>query len=216
MRILLSLVLAAGLVTRLAAAQPTEAALLAVLGSSSDLNAKARACHELASVATPAAVPALAALLDHEQLSDYARIALEPIPGPEAGAVLREALKRTEGRRLAGVVNSLGVRRDQAAVPELRMLALDNKRGVAADALAALGLIATPAAAKALQDALAKGPADLRVPAGHAALVAAERLAHDGKKSDARKLLDAIARAQPSPQLAQIAQTQAAALGNKR
>src|SRR4051812_45959141 len=51
----------------------TEASALAVLGSSADMHEKARACQELAMLGGPASVSALAALLDDEHLSDYAR-----------------------------------------------------------------------------------------------------------------------------------------------
>ena len=97
----------------------TESAALAVLASEAGVHEKARACQQLAVVGGPAAVPALASLLDHEPLADYARSGLEAIQDPAAGEALRKALPRLKGRLLAGAVNSLGVRRDTAAVPDL-------------------------------------------------------------------------------------------------
>ena len=199
------------------AAENKEAAALAVLKSSTDLHEKARACQELAATtASAAAVPALAALLNEEHLSDYARSALESIPDASAGKALRDAAKKLEGRHLAGVVSSLGVRREKAAVPDLRALALDAKRGVAAEAIAALGLIATTDAAKILEQTLASGAADLRVPAAHAALLAAEVLAKEKNVAAARSLLDAIGRAKLSDHLTTVARNQAAALAKRR
>jgi HEAT repeat protein len=200
------------------AVQPSakESAQLAILASSTDLHEKARACQELGVLASPAAVPALAALLNQEYLADYARSGLEGIRDPAAGEALRNALPKLEGRYLAGVVNSLGVRRDTAAIPELQKLALDPKRGVAAEAVASLGLIATPAAATALQQVLTAGPADLRLPAAHAALTAAELLAKEGNPAVARRLLDAVVRAVPSGTVATVARNQTAALSTRR
>lgn len=189
---------------------PKEAVQLAVLSSpTADVHEKARACQELAGFASPAAVPALSALLDHEQLSSYARSGLESMRDPAAGEALRQALPRLQGRQLAGAVNSLGVRRDTTAVSDLRMLALDDQRGVATEALASLGLIGTADAAKVLQQVLASGPADLRVAAAHASLVAAEHLQQEGNPSAARSLLDAVVRALPPGHLATVAQTAA-------
>jgi HEAT repeat protein len=196
-------------------AQPmTEAAALAVLQSGAEVHDKARACQELAVTATRAAVPALAALLADEHLSDYARSGLEAIPDPSAGAALRQALSGLEGRRLAGVINSLGVRREIAAVSDLQRLALDPKRGAGAEALSALGSIGTGDAARTIQKALADGPADLRVPAAHAAFAAAEQLRKDGKASVARGLLETVARVLPKGHLAAVAISLLASLGS--
>jgi HEAT repeat protein len=106
--------------------------------------AKAKACQRLAVVGDRAAVPALAALLANEQLSHYARTALEPMPGPEAGDALRAALGKAKGRLLVGVINSLGVRRDAKAIPALGSLLHGPDAEVAAAATAALARIRRP------------------------------------------------------------------------
>lgn len=215
-RLLLPALLAISITGRLIAAEKPEAAALAVLASSADLHEKARACQELGFYGGPAAVSALAALLDKEHLSDYARSGLEGIRDPAAGAALRQALPKLEGRHLAGAVNSLGVRREKAAVSDLRMLALDGKRGAAAEAVASLGMIGTTEAAKVLQQVLASGPAELKTPAAHAALVAAEWLAKEGNAAAARTLLEAVAKAVPTGPVASAAKSQTAALAKKR
>jgi hypothetical protein len=191
---------------------PVETAALAVLASDAGLREKARACQELGDFGGPASVPALAALLGKEHLADYARSGLEGIKDPSAGEALRTALPTLEGRYLTGVVNSLGVRRDTAAVPALQKLALDPKRGAAEAAIASLGMIATPAAAKTLQTILVSGPAALRVPAAHAALVAAEQLVRDGNTTAARAVLNAVVQALPPGHLATAANNRVAAL----
>jgi HEAT repeat protein len=194
------------------AAIATEASALAVLASDAGLQAKARACQELGDVGGTASIAPLAALLDQEHLADYARSGLEGIKDPAAGKALRQALGKLNGRFLSGAVNSLGVRREVAAVPDLQKLALDPKRGVAEEALASLGMIGNAEAAKTLQKVLADGPANLRVPAGHAALTAAAQLAKDRNAAAARKLLDAVVRSKPPEVLAAAAKRQAAAL----
>jgi len=198
-----------------AAPLSSEPAALAVLASSAGLHEKARACQELGDVGGPKSVPALAALLNQPYLADYARSGLEGIKDPSAGAALRQALPGLQGLFLAGAVNSLGVRRETAAVPDLQKLALDPKRGVAEEALTSLGLIASRDATKTLQKVLTSGPAELRVPAAHASMLAAAQLAKDGNASGARELLEAVVRALPPGQLATAAQNQAVALGAK-
>jgi HEAT repeat protein len=192
---------------------PAATAHVAVLNSGAGVQEKARALQELAVVGGPEAVPALAALLSHEQLSDYARSGLESIKHPSAGAALRNALGTLNGRQLAGVVNSLGVRRETAAVRDLQALVFDTQRGVGAEAIASLGMIANSDAAKTLQKVLGDGPADLRLPAAHAALIAAEHLAKGGNVAAARGLLDQVVKALPPGHLATVAQNQAASLG---
>ena len=89
---------------------------ISVLRSDAAVFEKARACQRLGESGTKEAVPALASLLNHEILSAYARAGLERIPGPEASAALRDALDRTQGKSLVGVVNSLAALRDEKAV----------------------------------------------------------------------------------------------------
>jgi HEAT repeat protein len=182
----LALLTLAGAAT--AADQPSEDALLATLASDAGVHDKAVACQHLANWGTAKSVPALAALLGDEVLSDYARSGLEIIKDASAGAALRDALHKLKGRLLAGVVNSLGVRRDTASIPALEKLALDPKSGVAAESLAALALIGTPDSVKPIQKVLADGPDALRIPAAHAALLGAEQLTK-GQNADAAKAL---------------------------
>jgi HEAT repeat protein len=214
-RSLLPTLLVVALAVPVQGAATSESAALVVLASDAGLQEKARACQELGDFGGPKSVAPLAALLNTEHLADYARSGLEGIKDPSAGRALRKALPTLEGRFLAGAVNSLGVRREIAAVPELQKLALDPKRGVAEEAVSSLGLIANRDAAKTLQQVLASGPAELRVAAAHAALVAAAQLAKDGQVAGARELLDSIVKALPPGQLATVAQNQIAALKAK-
>lgn len=100
-------------------------------------------CEMLALVGSARSVPALTALLRDPQTADPARYALEAIPGPEAGAALREALGALRGDAKAGLIGSIVARRDPAARGALATLKDDPAepavvRETAAEALACL------------------------------------------------------------------------------
>ena len=175
---------------------PTSATLLSTLASDADLHAKALACQQLATVGGPDAVPALATLLGDEKLSDHARSGLEIIADPSAGEALRKALPQLKGLQLAGAIDSLGVRREASAVADLQNLVRDPSRGAAAEALSALGKIASADALTTIRTALTNGPAELRIPAAHAALAAADILIREGKRDAALPVLESIRSAQ--------------------
>jgi len=165
---------------------------LVTLRSDAPLFEKARACQQLAVVGTAKSVPVLAGLLGDERLGGYARFAMEPIDDPSVDAAFREAVGKLSGRLLAGVINSIAVRRDAKAVAALKKLAGKPSSPVAAEALAALGQIATDEAVAALRGALTEGAAELRVPAADACMAAAERLLAQKKQKEAIALYDAV------------------------
>ena len=121
------------------------AKLVAILqDANASAYAKAKACQQLAVVGDKAAVPALAALLTDAQLSHYARFGLEPMPGPAADEALRAALGKVKGRLLAGVINSIGNRKDATAIPALARFLHDPDTEVSQAATAALARIRPP------------------------------------------------------------------------
>jgi len=154
---------------------------IATLNSDASLRDKMEACRELQRVGTKEAIPALAPLLLDEKLAHMARYALEPMPYPEVDEVLRDALGKTSGRLKIGVISSLAARGDEAAVPALIALLPDGDPQVAQAAAKALGVIATPEAADALIDALAKPgtPDDTMLMVCNALLQCAETFAAD-------------------------------------
>lgn len=168
--------------------QINESQALEILVSSAGVEEKARACQQLAIVGGASAVPALAGLLGDGQLASHARSGLENIKDPLAGEALIKAMPSLDGRLLAGAVTSLGVRRETAAVPVLQVLIGDQKRGAAGPALAALGQIASDQAMGIILKTLSAGPPELRVPAAHAALAAAEKVDPESKA----KLVEAV------------------------
>src|SRR5690606_32681380 len=101
-------------------AQEDEA--LAVLKSNASRKEKIDACRVLTRHGTEKTIPVLAPLLLDAELAHMARYALEPMPYPEAGQVLREALGKTSGLLQVGVISSIAVRDDAQAVPALAEL----------------------------------------------------------------------------------------------
>ena len=168
--------------------------LIAVLQSDAAPFEKDVACRRLAVIGTGEAVPALAALLADEQLSDIARYGLEPIPDSSVDEALRAAVPRLKGRPLIGVLTSIGNRRAPKAVPELVKLLGDADPGVAAAAAMALGKIGGLESAKALEEALGSAPAASRVGVADGCLRCAQTLGAQGNRKQAVALYDRVRR----------------------
>jgi HEAT repeat protein len=178
-----------------AAADPKESDLIAVLQSDAPKSEKAITCKKLAIYGTEQSVPALAPLLADKELSSWARIALEAIPGSAADAALRKALDNLQGRLLIGVINSISVRRDALAVDALTQKLSDADADVASAAAVALGHIGGEKAAQALTQALSNAPAGVRSSVAEGSILCAEwLLAHDST-AEAVKLYDTVRQA---------------------
>lgn len=173
-------------------AAETEQQLIDVLKADSPKAEKAITCKKLAIYGGKDAVAELAKLLPDEQLNSWARIALEAIPGPEADAALRDAAGKLNGRILIGVINSIGVRRDAAAVDMLTARLADPDAAVAAAAALALGRIGNDSARAALEKALPTALPAVRETVAEGCVLVAERLANAGNSEAAAKLYDAV------------------------
>ncbi len=173
-----------------------EGRLLAILKSpETTKDVKRYICRWLGVVGSGACIPAVAELLTDEDLSHPARMALEPKADPAAGAALRAALPKVKGKLLAGLISSIGVRRDAEAIGALSGLATDSDPLVAGAALSALGEIGTEPAAKALDSVHV--PATLSRTLTRAKIAAANRLAAAGKKDQALRLYKTLALGEP-------------------
>jgi len=179
--VLIGVILIGGL-NMLAASEgaPDEAALIGVLKSDAGWQEKLAACRALQQIGTPQCIPALAALLPNDQLSHMARYALEPMPYPEVGQALRDALVTAKGAPKTGIVISLGARRDAQAVPLLVPLLKDPDKDLACAAAGALGRIATPGAVTALLDSRRTVSDAVRPALAEGLLAAGQRLVQDG------------------------------------
>jgi HEAT repeat protein len=169
-----------------------EQQLIAVLQSDSSLTKKDAACARLKRIGTDQSVPALAALLTNEQLSHSARYALESMTSAKAGEALTEALGKTSGLTKVGIVNSIGFRCEQGAVPALAKLLTDQDAQVAAAAATALGEIGSTKALKALQDATVSSTGQVHIAVVDAWLRGAYRLLAAGSNSKALGIFQAL------------------------
>ena len=196
-------------------AAPSETTLLAVLSSDAASADKAIACKQLAIVGSSAAVPELAKLLPDPQLSSWARTALEAIPGEQADAALRSAAEGLDGRLLVGMINSIGVRRDLAAIDVLAKKLQQTDASVASAAAVALGKIGNPAAAAILRAALASASADVRSAIAEGCVLCAERFYDDGNIAEAIKIYDEV-RSADVPEQRILEATRGAILARKQ
>lgn len=156
------------------AAVPSEQSLLKVaLDPQAGVVERTRAFADLRAVATDAAIPSLAKLLNDPAWAYPARSVLEAMPGPAAERALLDALGVVNRPlQIAGVIHSLGNRRHAAAIPAIAKLLASRDATVVRAALGALGNIGTARAAEALA---AFQPTDELRPAwSEAALVAAD------------------------------------------
>jgi len=143
---------------------------------SSTVFQKAIACKKLAFVGGKDAVQPIAALLDHPQLSCYARFGLEPNPDPSVDDALRAALPKLKGRLKIGVITSIGVRKDAKALDLLAGLIDDSDAEVACAAAASVGMIGGMQASRVLQGALGRTRSAVLAVAARATLLCAEGL----------------------------------------
>jgi len=169
-----------------------EKELLTLLRSEAPPAEKAIACKKLAIYGSAGSVPDLAKLLPNPQLSSWARIALEAIPGEASDDALREAAGSLEGRLLIGMINSIGVRQDAKAVDLLTTKLQDADVEVASAAAVALGRIGDDAATKSLRAALAGTPAKVRSAVAEGCVLCAERLHKEGETVAAAEIYDEV------------------------
>jgi HEAT repeat protein len=170
-----------------------EAQLIAVLDAADAAPAdKAITCKKLLVHGTKNAVPALAKLLPNPELSSWARIALEAIPDPAADVALREALATVTGRQLIGVINSIGVRRDVAAVAVIVPKLADVDAEIAAASAYTLGKIGDAAATQALELALTAVTPPVRSAVAEGLLLCAERFLAADQAAEAVRLYDLV------------------------
>jgi HEAT repeat protein len=171
-----------------------EADLIGVLQNGSPAD-KAIACKRLAIYGTGESVSELAKLLPDDSLSSWTRIALEAIPGPKSDEALRNATKSLTGVKLIGVLNSIGVRGDVAAVDLLKSKLQDSDVQVASAAAIALGRIGNEPARQSLTQSLANSPAGVRSAIAEACVRCAEKAMNEGKAEVAIAVYDQVRKA---------------------
>ncbi len=192
-----------------------ESELIAILQSADRPAAdKAMACKRLAVYGSEKCVPEVGKLLGNDQLSSWARITLEAIPGKASNDVLRSAARSLQGRVLVGVLNSLGVRRDAESVEVLASKLADADPEVASAAAVALGKIGNNAATETLKKAIAAANDKAKSSISEGLVLCAERNMNEGKLAPAIELYDLV-RASNVPQQRLIEATRGAILSRK-
>ena len=169
-----------------------EAELIAILKSDGPPADKAMACKRLAIYGSEKCVLDVGKLLKDEQLSSWARITLEAIPGKASNQVLRTESESVKGRLLVGILNSIGVRRDVESVDLLSKYVMDSDTSVASAAAVALGRIGNPASTEVLKQSIAKVGDDVRSAVAEGLVLSAERSMLEGKLSIAIEVYDLV------------------------
>ncbi|MCO6047667.1 HEAT repeat domain-containing protein [Aeoliella sp. ICT_H6.2] len=173
-----------------------EQQFIAVLSSDAPEAEKAIACKQLAVHGSSKAVPELAKYVADPHLSSWARIALEVIPGPEADEALRVGAESAAGTVLVGTINSIGVRRDLAAVEILVRHLKHGDPAVASAAAVALGKIGDPQGIEALLRELNGADARLKNAAAQGCILYAEALLQAGESAKAYEVYERVRGAQ--------------------
>ncbi len=157
--------------------------LTALKSSKLTLAGKQWVCRMLRIVGSAKCVPALSAMLADTETSHLARMALIYNPSSEAGRALTQSLSTLSGDLRIGVIGSLGQRGEKAAVGAIGKLVGDADGNTARAAIKALGRIGGSDAAKILVSA--KVPAVLQTERDDACIACADKLAAEGKTSEA-------------------------------
>jgi len=151
-------------------------------------------CRRLWAIGSEQSVPALAKLLTNADFSHMVRPALENIDSPAAAKVLRDALKMAQGEILAGIINSLGRKRDHKAVPAIAQLMKSPNTTIAQSAASALGNIGGEEAAAALAAARKRSGASskLRAVIDDASLLCADGFVNNGQNAKAHAIYEKL------------------------
>lgn len=181
--------------------QALAAKLSARLASTATADAKKFYCWQLSLIGSDKEVPAIAALLPDTNLSYYARLALERIPGKASLAALQEALTSTFGRERAGIIDSLVVRGDERVVPDLASIAGGRDGDAPATAIVGLGKFGTVKALRELTDLQRVTLPGLKPILQQAQLQCADLLCAAGKGSEAILVLERLVKSGEPPAL---------------
>ena len=136
------------------------------LQSDATLASKDFVCRQLSQFGTDLSVSTLTSMLYTPEMFDMARYALERIPGANVDKVLRKSLAKLEGKNKAGIILTLGNRRDLQSVDLIARYIQDSDPHIATASAVALGEIGDKKSAKILAKAKkkAQGPNRTTIP----------------------------------------------------
>ncbi|MBM3495049.1 MAG: hypothetical protein FJX72_12130 [Armatimonadetes bacterium] len=142
----------------------------------------------------------MARLLHDEALAHYALMVLDRIPGPEVGAALRAEAPKLRGKALAGALDLLGERREEASAKLLIQSASAAGPVVAYAAIGALAKLGHPSSHAALRRLLAAATGERRRVVADAIIKRANALLLAGNGAGAVRLCESLDRAgEPAP-----------------
>jgi HEAT repeat protein len=121
------------------------------LKSDATFASKQYVCQRLSVFGTEASVSVLAKMLSSAKEADMARYALERISGAKVDEALYKAVPKVSGTVQIGIINTIGMRKNPAAVPVLVKLMPPKEMAVGEAIMAALGNIGDESAAKVLE-----------------------------------------------------------------
>lgn len=162
-----------------------EKQFLDFLKSDATLASKDFIFRELRVIGTKQSAQVLGDMLCDPNTSDMARYALEAIKGKEVDSKFRQALNKTQGKTKIGIINSIGKRKDSAAVKDLAKLIYNNDSQIASASVWALAHIGDNSSVKALSDAAGKVKDPLLTEVYNAYLYAGDELLKNNNKSKA-------------------------------
>ena len=145
-------------------------------------------CEKLSLIGSAKAIPVLGELLENDELNHMALFALGRISDPAVNRVLLEKLPEVKGMSKVGIMNLLGILKDQEAIPELSELITDSDKKVASAAIYNLGMIGSAEAAEALNDNLSGTSSDLKSEILNAQLRIAENFQEENNNEEALKI----------------------------
>lgn len=170
-----------------------EARLLVSLRTSKSRDTRELICRQLFTIGSVQSIPLLEELLNDPGLGHMARFALGRNEAPEASVALARALERTSGALQAGILNVLGQRRYEPALPAIIRRLSSTDSLIASAAAAALGYIGGSEAVKVLESARANATPGLKVDINAALLACADRLLASGDKAGALSIYEGFA-----------------------
>ncbi len=150
---------------------------------------------QLGRIGAGESVPALAEMMKSEDINlrDYARQALETNPDQSATDALLTELTSAEGSTWKiGLINSLGQRGAEAAVPQIVQALDDRDQGVAEAAATALGNIGDAASTQALMGVINDSSSPIYLEAGQGLIEIAQGMIAGGNSTRATRIFTAL------------------------
>jgi hypothetical protein len=187
-----------------AARKLVEEKLVAVLKFGCSTVAGTYCCSQLRLAGSERCIAAVEPFLMDPEMQAAARDTLEALPGKAPGKALMKSLDQVlgkpgrEGSLAVGLINSLGVRREEASVAKLSALLRDKDEEVVSASAAALGKIGSPRAGKALGAWFEKCPSTQAEKGADALLTCIGSLRSSGDRRRAESLR-AILLSRPVP-----------------